>query len=925
MIDKKIEQPTEQYEEFDYLSDFYFPLKEVEDKYSSPILKRLRENEIDPHEFLGIEKVEGTGVVKKIEDKADLEEGKKTFGQSFIDFIKDAPEAAAVSTAEAGVNLSNNLVQLFGAGSNLVFKGSEKADGIAQATTEFAQGYNKSSEEIIAKLTKYTEDNDVNGVSELMTEIGVDIAATIPIQRMLKKTGVPSYVSTPLAFGLAYGMTGGDKEAESNMFIDSETIHGLNEVLGVLPDTPESEIAELVATTFEGTAWGAFGDRLIKVFKVIKNNVPAYMNPQTSVSMGGSAIAGEGALRVQENAEENLNVENENLGEEKKTLNFDEDNQISSPMPGDDEMASAGLGPVFRSILKETAKKLPAKGNGEQFLGQLKNTPGLKQQELKWSGLDDFLKGKKNVTKEEVKDYLEKNTLDVSEVTFPRVSKDADNFNQLLNKVKTEKNNLVKEIQDLPQNENILVDSYSYKLTSVSGSRRTEEMVSMKTLEDVFIGQRLNTYIAPPNLQTRTGKVFNKQGLIDDFGKEGDPNTLEFYMFEDSVSGRMTAVRKIDVEDYATKEDPFSGGKWKFQFKDEMDIKEAEKYMLQKSEDKINRALKAVSGNTKFGGVGYVEPGGKDYKELIFKLKGDRSYPIEKEEFGFFGKDFAKNQKVKSEFPYTSPNLHFGTKNEFAHVRFKTRDLNGQKVLTVEEMQSDIVQDMKKNFGERVTDFPFKNNWYELVTKRLIRYAADNNLDAVAIPKGSTIASRYRQELINSKNIKVYKFDDEISVHYLDDAGEAADIQKFAPTKEGTTKLQKTLGLKMYDKIMNIETGSPQKFAIDKPVSIGEGKGKADLYDRAIPSFLKKYGKKWNAKVYDDEIETNLQLWSKEKGNHRSKMPVTIIQLTDDMKKSVQKDGQALFEIFGIGSATAVGASAVSDSMKNNTISQKTN
>ena len=61
-MDKKIEQTTEQqHEEFDYLSDFYFPLKEVEDKYSSPILKRLRENEIDPHEFLGIEKVEGTG------------------------------------------------------------------------------------------------------------------------------------------------------------------------------------------------------------------------------------------------------------------------------------------------------------------------------------------------------------------------------------------------------------------------------------------------------------------------------------------------------------------------------------------------------------------------------------------------------------------------------------------------------------------------------------------------------------------------------------------------------------------------------------------------------------------------------------------------------------------------------------------------
>ena len=34
--------------------------------------------------------------------------------------------------------------------------------------------------------------------------------------------------------------------------------------------------------------------------------------------------------------------------------------------------------------------------------------------------------------------------------------------------------------------------------------------------------------------------------------------------------------------------------------------------------------------------------------------------------------------------------------------------------------------------------------------------------------------------------------------------------------------------------------------------SIGSGKGKVELYDKAIPSFLKKYGKKWNAKVYDE-------------------------------------------------------------------------
>ncbi len=43
-------------------------------------------------------------------------------------------------------------------------------------------------------------------------------------------------------------------------------------------------------------------------------------------------------------------------------------------------------------MLKEAAKKIPNKGTGQQILGQLKNTQGVKANEIKWSGLDDFLK-----------------------------------------------------------------------------------------------------------------------------------------------------------------------------------------------------------------------------------------------------------------------------------------------------------------------------------------------------------------------------------------------------------------------------------------------------------------------------------------------------------------------------------------------------
>jgi hypothetical protein len=55
------------------------------------------------------------------------------------------------------------------------------------------------------------------------------------------------------------------------------------------------------------------------------------------------------------------------------------------------------------------------------------------------------------------------------------------------------------------------------------------------------------------------------------------------------------------------------------------------------------------------------------------------------------------------------------------------------------------------------------------------------------------------------------------------------------------------------------------------------------------------------------------------------KIPVTILELSDEMKTGVTSSSQPLFELFGGVSLATWGAQAVSDSMENNIISQKTN
>jgi len=70
----------------------------------------------------------------------------------------------------------------------------------------------------------------------------------------------------------------------------------------------------------------------------------------------------------------------------------------------------------FSAATKAVDNIQQPKGTGAQFLAQIEKTPGVKPEEIKWTGLDDFLKSKKSVTKQEVQEYLAANRVEVKEV-----------------------------------------------------------------------------------------------------------------------------------------------------------------------------------------------------------------------------------------------------------------------------------------------------------------------------------------------------------------------------------------------------------------------------------------------------------------------------------------------------------------------------
>lgn len=85
---------------------------------------------------------------------------------------------------------------------------------------------------------------------------------------------------------------------------------------------------------------------------------------------------------------------------------------LLGPVPPIDE-------PVFYSQVAKTAReKLPDSFTAEQMLGTLRNTPGIKEEELLWLRVPEFATRDGRISKRELLEHLEENAINVEDVTY---------------------------------------------------------------------------------------------------------------------------------------------------------------------------------------------------------------------------------------------------------------------------------------------------------------------------------------------------------------------------------------------------------------------------------------------------------------------------------------------------------------------------
>jgi len=576
----------------------------------------------------------------------------------------------------------------------------------------------------------------------------------------------------------------------------------------------------------------------------------------------------------------------------------------------------------FYSATEQAALNLNRnKGTGQSFINDIMKAPDVKKEELQFTGLEDFLRDKPNVTKQEVQDFLANNRVDVQEVTYgAQIAENPIGIakrKEVFDKYEPEIQALYKEM-----------DNPRYKLVN----------------------------------KGMTGEEYNRGVVLQNRTFRGEPLTDQEKFELDDILSRLDSITVKEFDNVEEARKAYFG----------MNQEEKLKHSIRpvKSPSELQQEINTIqnirdseadaayvvpeSTPTKFGK--YQLAGGENYREILLTLPEnmsayDKYTKSLREKYGQGGFDnlpltdierarlekFYANEDVS---PYQSS--HFKEPNILAHMRVNDRiDADGKKMLLVEEIQSDWHQagrekgyktkeSLEKWYNQNkldddpsfadlnseqrsviernrsagmggdnaVPDAPFKDTWYQLALKRLTKYAAENGYERIGLTTGKRQVERFADEL--RQNVDEIAFS---SGYPSKDITTITASQNGQPTFTGTVKdgkfidgqargktVEEVLGKSMAKQIAEKESGVLK----GDNLTVG-GEGMKKYYDEIYPKFLDKYGKKYGASVGETQITTGYTRDANGIPAQRpSKETIRYLDITPQMKEGTSK-GQPLF------------------------------
>ena len=468
---------------------------------------------------------------------------------------------------------------------------------------------------------------------------------------------------------------------------------------------------------------------------------------------------------------------------------------------------------------------------------------GVKVEEIKWSGIETFLEGKKSVTKSELQEFIAGSMLQIEEETLTNeeIPYSQEQLDQIA-KYEAERDIIAENLKsewkrivgtDIPITyfgaglESAVVQ----KLLEANSAKRGETEAGHKYKAARSALQRCieynDDYFGYDNeRQAFREALRNPKDFMDSF----EMTSFEKSVFRDFIKAKedYSKVEGTPVQDQKILKDIAAS---------------ADRFSNRIARVKSEHYAEAAKHTTKYGS--YTIRGGSNYRELLFRIPGSTYYN-------------------------NSMDIHWDRSGVLAHARIQDLNTFLGKMLFIEEIQSDWHNEGHKsgyrNGPDRAT---MDNTTVKQVDDRYVLHYNGNPLEqSVSVRmvsrKGLT-EERVHEGLVNDFNrnaeydsrVPDAPFRDTYHEYVLKRLIRMATEQDYDSIGWTTAQIQSDRWSDEYAEGYRIE------------------------YDQDIPKFLNKYGKKWGTKVGKTTLDNGTEVWS--------------MAITDSMKESVLTDGQPLY------------------------------
>jgi hypothetical protein len=524
---------------------------------------------------------------------------------------------------------------------------------------------------------------------------------------------------------------------------------------------------------------------------------------------------------------------------------------LTSTMYNDNKMgtgvAAMQNAPMFYSAVeKAVANAKQPTATAEQWLGYLRNQPGVKPEELEWTGLSNLPKGQ--ITKDQLAKHITDNKVEVEDVM-------RGSLNQYKNLSDVDKDKILADYENAhygntPRHLGLVENWYNNEvLPTIEGSNPTK--YSAYTLPGANNYREVLMTLPQQSKEKFIQEYKNKTGV--DISNSTDEQIARL---------RQKAEGLISDTQYKSSH-------W-----DEPNVL-AHIRMNDREIPNVGKTLHVEEIQSDWHQAGRKQgyKGDRTIKEL------PQGYKIEK-----------PDPNYPNAYELVEPN---GNRLErfFANNEKEANDL--------------AIQRLNDYYSPKVPNAPFKKTWDELALKRVLREAAEKDYDAVSWTPGEAQAARYDLSKQVSKVDLVKDYKDGNT--YLQAFDHSRNMVIDKQIKNAEKELPELIGKEAAEKLLSKEdTGNGIKRLEGLDLKVG-GEGMKAFYDKMLVDKVNTIAKKFGMKVEQGNIpkiskasqfgvEDGLPIYQNDKGTvSKGTQPIHVLRLTPEFKKSVLEKGFPLF------------------------------